>query len=69
MQPSTERIKGMSYNYTFSENSIEKKPPINTDNPPLVSYLNERIKLLEAENNQLKKEITLKSSDKETSEY
>ena len=69
MQPSTERIKGMSYNYTFSENSIEKKLPIHTENPPLVSYLNERIKLLEAENNQLKKEITLKSSDKQTTEY
>lgn len=69
MLPNTERTKGMSYNYTFSENSVEKRVQCNTDNNAMVSYLNDKIQLLETENSHLKKEITMKSNDREMTEY
>jgi len=69
MLPTSEKIKGINYNITFSENSIEKKAPLNTESVALVCYLNEKIRFLELENSQLKKEITFKSKDKEMTEY
>jgi hypothetical protein len=41
--------------YPSHSNSLEQQAPI-------VLYLNDKVKLLEAENNELKKEINLKSS-------
>ena len=69
MLPTSEKIKGINYNITFSENSIEKKAPLNTESVALISYLNEKIRFLESENSQLKKEITFKCKDKEMTEY
>ena len=65
MLPNSEKTKGINYNITFSENSIEKKAPLNTESVALISYLNEKIRFLESENSQLKKEITFKCKDKE----
>jgi hypothetical protein len=62
---SSDRVKALSnYDLTFSPTKL---PPEQSGS--LLGYLNEKIKYLEIENNELKKEITMKSSDKEKTDY
>lgn len=46
----------------FEENKFPSNPNSMEQQTPIVLYLNEKLRLLEAENNELKKEISLKSS-------
>jgi hypothetical protein len=46
----------------FEENKYPSQHSSMEQQTPIVLYLNEKVKLLEAENNELKKEINLKTS-------
>lgn len=58
--------KSMNYNVTFSPSSQEKN---GTNQVAIIGYLNERIKYLEIENAELRKEISLKTPEKDKVEY
>jgi hypothetical protein len=64
---SSERFKGIQNNFTFSPSHTENQSSSNQI--AVMGYMNEKIKYLEIENNELKKEISMKSSDKEKMDY
>jgi hypothetical protein len=57
-----------TYNLTFSPGNYEKQQG-NNSQTAVMGYLNEKIKYLEIENNELKKEVLMKVGDKERIDY
>lgn len=64
---SSERFKGIQNNFTFSPTHTENQSSNNQI--AVMGYMNEKIKYLEIENNELKKEISMKCKDKEKMDY